>query len=122
MSLKTFTTAYIEAALWSSTDNADEGGGAPLDQNYGPSDIAQETQAVMRHDTRDFYTRHADIWREAEMSDEQAGHDFWLSRNGHGAGFWDRGIGAAGERLTNASKLVGSFDLYVGDDGKVHGS
>ena len=22
---------------------------------------------------------------------EQAGHDFWLSRNGHGSGFWDRG-------------------------------
>ena len=21
---------------------------------------------------------------------EQAGHDFWLSRNGHGTGFWDR--------------------------------
>ncbi len=21
---------------------------------------------------------------------EQAGHDFWLTRNGHGAGFWDR--------------------------------
>ncbi len=21
---------------------------------------------------------------------EQAAHDFWLSRNGHGAGFWDR--------------------------------
>lgn len=29
----------------------------------------------------------------AYLSDEvieQAGHDFWLSRNGHGAGFWDR--------------------------------
>tara|TARA_R110002012_G_scaffold295739_1_gene492457 strand:+ start:107 stop:430 length:324 start_codon:yes stop_codon:yes gene_type:complete len=22
---------------------------------------------------------------------EQAGHDFWLTRNGHGSGFWDRG-------------------------------
>lgn len=21
---------------------------------------------------------------------EQAGHDFWLTRNGHGTGFWDR--------------------------------
>ena len=22
---------------------------------------------------------------------EQAGHDFWFSRNGHGVGFWERG-------------------------------
>lgn len=22
--------------------------------------------------------------------DERAGHDFWLTRAGHGAGFWDR--------------------------------
>ena len=27
----------------------------------------------------------------AEWSDAQAGHDLWLTRNGHGAGFWDRG-------------------------------
>ncbi len=29
MRLDTFTQAYIETALWSSTDNADETGGAP---------------------------------------------------------------------------------------------
>ena len=26
----------------------------------------------------------------------QIGHDLWLTRNGHGAGFWDRGLGAQG--------------------------
>jgi hypothetical protein len=39
-----------------------------------------------------------------------AGHDFWLTRSGHGAGFWDRGLGALGERLTEASKAYGSPD------------
>lgn len=26
----------------------------------------------------------------SDASISQAGHDFWLSRNGHGTGFWDR--------------------------------
>ena len=33
------------------------------------------------------------VYAECYLSDaaiEQAGHDFWLSRNGHGSGFWDR--------------------------------
>ena len=27
----------------------------------------------------------------------QASHDFWLTRNGHSTGFWDRGTGALGD-------------------------
>jgi hypothetical protein len=33
------------------------------------------------------------VYAECYLSDDaidQAGHDFWLSRNGHGTGFWDR--------------------------------
>ena len=51
-----------------------------------------------------------------------AGHDFWLTRNGHGAGFWDRGLGEVGDRLSNACKAFGSYDLYIGDDGKIYGA
>ncbi len=33
----------------------------------------------------------------------QCGHDFWLTRNGHGTGFWDRGyeesLGSLFERV-----------------------
>lgn len=47
---------------------------------------------------------------------------FGVNRNGHGAGFWDRGIGAFGDRLSEASKAWGSFDLYVGDDGMIYGT
>lgn len=41
---------------------------------------------------------------------EQAGHDFWLTRQGHGTGFWDRpkiyGTAAA-ERMAQACKAIG---------------
>jgi hypothetical protein len=50
---------------------------------------------------------------------EAFGHDFWLTRNGHGAGFWDRGLGALGDRLTDASKPYGEVNLWVDADGSV---
>jgi hypothetical protein len=48
----------------------------------------------------------------------RAGHDFWLTRNGHGAGFWDRGLGELGDRLSEASKPHGEASLYVYSDGE----
>ena len=49
------------------------------------------------------------------------GHDFWLTRVGHGAGFWDGDLPQAlGERLTNASKAAGEVWPYIGDDGRVY--
>ena len=50
---------------------------------------------------------------------EQFAHDFWLTRNGHGSGFWDRGLGKLGDQLTEHSKTFGSCDLYVSDDGEI---
>jgi len=113
-----FTTAYIEAALWSSTDESDEQGGEPLDDNYGFDDIAEETLASILDDCKAFQRDHADdIGGELE----QAGHDFWLTRNGHGAGFWDGDWeDIIGQRLTDASDVYGSVDLYIGDDGMIY--
>lgn len=42
-----------------------------------------------------------------------AGHDFWLTRSGHGAGYWDRGLGELGDRLTEAAKAMGSPDDHT---------
>lgn len=56
----------------------------------------------------------------ADAVDSPAGaHDFWLNRNGHGAGFWD-GDWEKGDELSDASHTFGSCDIYVGDDGKLH--
>ena len=113
-----FTRAYIEAALWSSTDNFDESGGSPLDCNYGIEDIAPETLASILEDCKAFQLDHAD---DIGGNLEQAGHDFWLTRNHHGAGFWDGDWpDDVGERLTEASHVYGNVDLYVGDDGLIY--
>lgn len=54
--------------------------------------------------------------------EELAGHDFWLTRNGHGAGFWDRSEldKPTQGRLTKAAHAFGNSDLYVGDDGRIY--
>lgn len=122
MELDEFTRAYIACALWSSNDESTPEGGEPMDASYGIEDIAPETLERMRADCEDF--RADEKTREClkRLSVEQGGHNFWLTRNGHGAGFWDRGIGAAGDYLHQRAKVYGSCDLYVGDDGKVHTS
>ena len=116
--MDSFTIAYIEAALWSSTDNSDEQGGAPLDANYGLDDISPETLARIISDCKAFQEAHAD---DIGSELERAGHDFWLTRNGHGAGFFDGDWeDDVGERLTEASHAYGSVDFYVGDDGLLY--
>jgi len=127
--IDTFTEAYIAAALWSTNDESDEAGGEPLDQNYGPADIAPETMQLIVEDTADFQKRFGhlienepkvrgeDRWDRWEL----AGHDFWLTREGHGAGFWDGDWPVNGDALTKAAKSYGGFELYVGDDGTIYG-
>lgn len=111
--------AYIEAALWSSIDYPADGSEPEwcLDEHYGPEDLTPGTLDEMTQECRDFYDANADDL--AELTPEQAGHDFWLTRNGHGAGFWDRGLGELGERLSDAARVYGGVDLMVLADGTV---
>jgi len=46
---------------------------------------------------------------------EQAGHDLALTRNGHGAGFWDRGYGDVGTWLSDAARTLGESSAWITD-------
>jgi len=112
--LDQFTIAYIECALWSSTDDDDNA----LDDNYSIEDIDKDCLSDMIEDCRIFQERHkADI----QYNLTRAGHDFWLTRNGHGAGFWDGDWPEdIGNRLTKHCKEDwGEATLYVDDNGKI---
>lgn len=126
MNIEEFLSAYIEAALWSSCGPDEEPHACEnLDDLFSADDIAPECLASMRADCADFIAAQAVdlcLYVQEKHSAAEAGHDFWLTRNGHGAGFWDRGLGALGERLTAAAKVYGSCDLYPGDDGKIYGA
>ena len=119
-----FTKAYMEAALWSSTTDT----GEPLDSKHGMDDFAPETVEQMEADCKAFQEQNQGDLQEAynlyenkEWSKEaQAGHDFWLTRNRHGCGFWDRDLGIVGDRLTEASGKWGECHVEVGDDGRIY--
>lgn len=118
-----FLDGYIEAALWSSHDNSDpETGGDPLDKNYGPEDVTSKTKAKMRKECDDFIRKAKKELTQAfeqGMNAGSAGHDFWLTRNGHGAGYWDRDLGDVGDELSEKAKQYGERYLYA-ENGKVY--
>lgn len=112
--LTKFQEAYLDAAMATSMDD----GGRPLDRNYGPGDIAESSYNQMLRQASKFEYEHAE---DIGDDDAHAGRDFWHTRNGHGAGFWDGDWPKeAGERLTKAAKEYGEQTLYVGDDGVIH--
>ena len=112
-----FTQSYILAALWSTTDESTPEGGDFLDENYGPDDLAPETIERMQADCNRFQAENA---QDIDAREEQAGHDFWLTRCGHGCGYWDGDWLEAGDRLTEACKSYPDINLYVGDDGLIY--
>lgn len=122
--------AYIATALWSSTLGDDRG--TPMDLDHDESDLAPATLAKMEADCAAFLEANRDTIEAAIETGEvkcgpdfdeweRAGHDFWLTRNGHGAGFWDGDWPEPmADRLAKAAHAFGEVDLYVGDDGLIY--
>jgi len=114
MDIEKILDHYAICALWSSTDDD----GDPLD-HYDIEDIDTDTLEAMRADIIDFLENNREILEESGLSDLAIGHDFWLTRNRHGAGFWDRGLGEIGQKLTKVCHSYGEVYLYISDNGKV---
>jgi hypothetical protein len=112
-----FTEAYITTAYFTETDNSEPSGGHPLDKNYTLEELDANAFVEMLADCRDFQKKYRHIYDEAGWSDEEAGKDFWLSRNGHGTGFFDSDgkDETVREYLQNVSRSYGEYSLYIGD-------
>lgn len=115
-----FVRSYVETALWSSNDES----GTPLDDaKYADCELAPETLARMTADCAKFEDAACKIINAADyvMGDFPVAHDFWLTRNHHGAGFWDGDYPEAiSKQLTDLAHSYGQCDLYVGDDNQIH--
>ena len=110
---------YFETMLWSSTDMDS---GEPLDKEYDVKDISKALKDSSKKDLLSFaeYCEKECSKELEEYLEEEGyssfGHDMWLSRNGHGAGFFGRGNGY--KALQKASKTFGSVDPMV-NKGKI---
>jgi hypothetical protein len=116
------TRGYIIAALWSS-NGSDPDTEEEL-ENLDDFEFSDEAKKEALGICTAFYDRHTtdlgayagtykpnggyDVW-------ECAGHDLWLTAAGHGVGFWDRGLGRLGDRLTKATKAFEGVDVYISD-------
>lgn len=111
-----FTKAYLLAALWSSGDI--EAGCEQFETKYTIADIHPDSLAKAADDCARF-RQDNDL---TEYPIDRAGHDFWMTRNHHGVGFWEDDYGTEEQckKLTESSHKFGEVDLYIGDDGMLH--
>lgn len=61
--------------------------------SFGFADLAAETLESIKRDCEAFQRANSALLEAAYQRDydaEQAGRDFWFTRNGHGVGYWDR--------------------------------
>ena len=117
-------TGAVEACLWSTHPT-------PADEDMTALEYADEYTVTRREmdklrGTLAYYMRgwfvenYGTICQAANenYTFEHIGRDFWLTSQGHGAGFWNNGLGEVGDILTDSadgySDLVG---LYLDGEG-----
>jgi hypothetical protein len=110
--LETATRAALATLLW--TDH-DDSTGEYLDSTHSPEDFTEYSKTRVRKEMAKFL----ESIPECEMSPFDLGCDFILTRNGHGAGFWDRGLGDLGDELTRIATTFPQIHAYINDDNKI---
>jgi hypothetical protein len=118
--LEATTEHALESLLWSETyyatgDDFKAGNGVPFDDIFGVSDVEGSSRLALRAELEAFINDDENSIDLDGMEYSYIGHDFILTRNGHGTGFWDRGLGERGERLTAACKPYGAIYAYSND-------
>lgn len=124
--------ALAETILWSSSDE----NGIPLDKNYLPENINHDclnqlyreyamfldsVETKITEAVGDKWDSIDDFYEIMQPTENQTEHDFILTRNGHGAGFWDGDwMECVSGILTDAAKQFPEITAIPGDDGKVY--
>jgi hypothetical protein len=116
--LDTFTQQFLEAAFFTEEDRLkEEAVESGLDPDKHDFDWSHEALERAKADCEKFQAENA----EAIETGENAGHDFWYTRNHHGVGFWDGDWEEPwATQLDNASKKFPELSAYLGDDGLIY--
>jgi hypothetical protein len=128
--------SLVETLLWSENDNSNECGGEPLDTNYCFTDVDEACLAELYQRFQDFVSeaeqllaaKFGDEWSSIDdfyigcaSGDYQAEHDYIMTVNEHGCGYWDGDWqDGVGEILCNLARKKPPIYAMVGDDGKIY--
>jgi hypothetical protein len=114
--IKDMIAGYLNAAIWTEEEQIRETDGIDIrDLEFSPEAEKRATEDVSGffEATRELFSQHTRY--------DLVGMDLWLSRNGHGAGFFDgEQYGENADALQEAACKMGECYLYAGDDGLLH--
>lgn len=124
--VEAFIAGYLDAMWWVSRPELTESGDdeRSLDQRgFLVADLTEAAKNAIRRECIAFMeTYSADLSEALRLGRgtlQSAGMDFYLSREGHGAGFFDRGPDPVWRRLQQAAKTYGSVTVSLDASGKV---
>lgn len=101
------TEGFLSASLWTNEIESYE--------QFEPKSVS----AVRGICERFYIENHDDLWEVGrERRDEYTkwechGHDLWLTGQRHGVGYWDRGYGSIGDKLTKAAESTDLESWHV---------
>lgn len=127
--IEEIVSAQIHSLLWSAGEYYNENDEFVFiwDERYDKFDALPELREKLVKELEEFPERlegyvafYRDNIRRVDNDRWTAyfGHDIALTRNGHSVGFWDRGLGRAGDKLTSWSKTLEELTLFETGDGK----
>ena len=109
-------TYSADTMLWQAGEMFNED--TNWNDHYIPEDASEDATDRMVSAIREFVSRirPEDLAAYLEKySPTVLVYDYWLTRNHHGSGFWDRSLGPVGDRLTELSD-DGTYDLFQVDE------
>lgn len=110
---ETFFHSFIETALWCSSDSNSDSDTSLQDQGYSINDIDPCYLESLKTDCQLFFDEN---YSKIQTNISLAGHDFWLTSNRHGAGFWDGDWEEKiGKELTEDSHKFSEHTFYVNE-------
>jgi hypothetical protein len=117
-----FISSFFETLFWSETIETSDVDHEHYDVSFrdagfDETDMPPEERAALVAECAAFFTVHS---HQFENGPASAGHDFCLTRNRHGAGFWDGDYETHGDALADAANKYAEVRLYLNDDGLVH--
>lgn len=146
--LESMTDGYLDALLWTSVmdESAENGGDSSYaDEGYSAADVTPEFRARVLDHLLSVVVAHplavrlygarrllpaggsfrlGNVTVAQDGGWDYFGHDYLLTRDGHGAGFWDRGLGELGDYLTKIAESNGGSEhadgsLQLTADGQI---